>query len=87
MPLEDDFQTAQIRVKQLTRTPPPNQLLELYSLYKQATAGDVSGPKPGMLDFKGKAKYEAWAGRKGTSKEAAMKKYVELVQALEKEHA
>lgn len=87
MPLEDDFQSAQIRVKQLTRTPPPNQLLELYSLYKQATAGDVSGPKPGMLDFKGKAKYEAWAGRKGTSKEAAMKRYVELVQALEKEHA
>ena len=87
MPLEDDFQAAQIRVKQLTRTPPPNQLLELYSLYKQATAGDVSGPKPGMLDFKGKAKYEAWAGQKGTPKEAAMKKYVELVERLEKEHA
>lgn len=87
MPLEDDFQSAQIRVKQLARTPPPNQLLELYSLYKQATAGDVSGPRPGMLDFKGKAKYEAWSGLQGTPKEVAQQRYVELVQRLEKEHA
>lgn len=33
------------------------QKLELYSLYKQATAGDCGTPKPGFLDFGGKAKW------------------------------
>ena len=82
MPLEEDFQSAQQRVKQLTQTPSPDQLLALYSLYKQATVGDVTGSRPGMLDFKGRAKYDAWSGRRGTSKSAAMQAYVELVQRL-----
>ncbi|HEU4580434.1 MAG TPA: acyl-CoA-binding protein [Polyangiaceae bacterium] len=82
MPLEEDFASAQMRVKQLTRTPSPDQLLELYSLYKQATVGDVTGSRPGMLDFKGRAKYDAWAGRKGTAKAAAMQQYVDLVRRL-----
>jgi diazepam-binding inhibitor (GABA receptor modulating acyl-CoA-binding protein) len=86
MALEEDFQSAQLRVKQLTQTPSPEQLLALYSLYKQATVGDVTGSRPGMLDFKGRAKYDAWSGRKGTSKDAAMHSYVELVQRLAAQH-
>lgn len=82
MALEEDFASAQQRVKQLTRTPSPDQLLELYSLYKQATAGDVTGARPGMLDFKGRAKYDAWAARKGTAKANAMQQYVDVVQRL-----
>ena len=35
-----------------------------------------------MLDIKGRAKYDAWAGRKGTSSEAAMAAYVALVNSL-----
>jgi diazepam-binding inhibitor (GABA receptor modulator, acyl-CoA-binding protein) len=81
--LEEDFQSAQTRVKQLAQTPPPDRLLELYSLYKQATEGDVKGSRPGMLDFKGRAKYDAWAARRGTDKPAAMQSYVELVKRLE----
>lgn len=76
------FEAAQQRVKQLAQTPSPERLLELYSLYKQATLGDVTGARPGMLDFKGRAKYDAWAGRRGTSKTAAMTDYVQLVQRL-----
>jgi diazepam-binding inhibitor (GABA receptor modulating acyl-CoA-binding protein) len=86
MPLEEDFQSAQQRVKQLTQTPSPDRLLALYSLYKQATVGDVTGSRPGMLDFKGRAKYDAWSGRRGTPKSAAMQAYVELVQQLAAEH-
>lgn len=82
MSLDDDFQAAQARVKQLAQTPPPDQLLELYSLYKQATEGDVQGSRPGMLDFKGRAKYDAWAGRKGIAKAAAQQAYVDLVKRL-----
>jgi diazepam-binding inhibitor (GABA receptor modulator, acyl-CoA-binding protein) len=82
MSLEDDFQAAQARVKQLAHTPAPDQLLALYSLYKQATSGDVTGSRPGMLDFKGRAKYDAWSSRQGTTKPVAMQAYVELVQRL-----
>jgi acyl-CoA-binding protein len=76
------FEAAQQRVKTLKRTPEPAELLELYSLYKQATDGDVQGDRPGMLDFKGRAKYDAWSSRKGTSKDLAAKAYVELVDRL-----
>jgi acyl-CoA-binding protein len=83
MALADDFETAQVNVKKLRSTPSSDELLELYSLYKQATQGDVSGSRPGMLDFKGRAKYDAWAGRKGMSKDNAMQSYVALVTRLE----
>ena len=53
--------------------------LEVYSLFKQATVGDVNIERPGMLDPKGKAKWDAWDGRKGMSKEDAEKAYVELI--------
>jgi len=59
-----------------------DQLLQLYGLYKQATEGDVHGPKPGMLDLKGKAKYESWTKQKGKSAEKAMEGYVALVKKL-----
>ena len=62
--------------------PESDTLLELYALYKQGTAGDVSGSRPGMMDFKGRAKYDAWAKRKGTTKDAAMEAYVALVDRL-----
>ena len=76
------FEDAQKRVKQLSKTPPSDDLLSLYALYKQATAGDVSGSRPGMLDLKGRAKYDAWAKAKGTSKDDAMTKYVALVDRM-----
>jgi diazepam-binding inhibitor (GABA receptor modulating acyl-CoA-binding protein) len=82
MALEDDFRSAQERVKTLTTRPSNDTLLELYSLFKQATEGDVQGKRPGMLDLKGRAKYDAWAGRKGLGREAAMQQYVSLVERL-----
>lgn len=82
MALEDDFRSAQERVKTLKTRPSNDMLLELYSLFKQATEGDVQGKRPGMLDVKGRAKYDAWAGRKGLGKEAAMQQYVALVERL-----
>ena len=59
-----------------------DELLQIYSLFKQGTAGDNTTPKPGMLDFKGKAKWEAWNGQKGKSKEAAQAEYVALAKTL-----
>ena len=59
-------------------------LLQLYGLYKQATEGDVSGKRPGLLDVKGRAKFDAWTERKGLSTEKARSEYVALVTRLEK---
>jgi diazepam-binding inhibitor (GABA receptor modulating acyl-CoA-binding protein) len=82
MSLPEEFASAQERVKTLTSLPAPATLLELYGLYKQATAGDATGKRPGFLDLKGRAKFDAWAGRKGQSKDASMQAYVALVDKL-----
>lgn len=84
MELAARFEDAQTRVKSLAKTPSNDDLLELYAFYKQATAGDVSGSRPGMLDLKGRAKFDAWTKKKGTAKDAAMEKYVALVDRLAK---
>lgn len=76
------FETAKARVEKLKARPSNDELLELYGLYKQATEGDVSGARPGLLDLKGRAKYDAWAARKGLGADDAMKKYVALVDRL-----
>jgi diazepam-binding inhibitor (GABA receptor modulator, acyl-CoA-binding protein) len=80
--LQDDFAAAQQRVNTLTKRPDNMELLELYALFKQGTAGDVAGKRPGMMDFKGRAKYDAWAGKKGASKDQAMEQYVAMVERL-----
>jgi acyl-CoA-binding protein len=62
---------------------PSNEMkLEFYALYKQGTEGDVSGKRPGMMDFVGRAKYDAWEKCKGMSKDDAMQKYIDKLEAL-----
>jgi len=59
--------------------------LYFYKYYKQATIGDVNTSRPGLLDFTGKAKWDAWNSVKGTSQEDAREKYVEkLLEVLKK---
>ena len=82
MALQDDFASAQLRVKTLSKLPSTEQLLELYALFKQGSAGDVQGKRPGMMDFKGRAKYDAWAKKKGLGPDAAMSAYVAVVERL-----
>lgn len=82
MALDDDFRAAQQSVQTLPRRPSNETLLELYSLFKQSTEGDLEGKRPGLLDLKGRAKYDAWAARKGLTVEAAKTQYVALVGKL-----
>lgn len=84
MTLIESFKDAQKRVKTLKESPGNDELLELYALYKQGTTGDATGSRPGMLDFVGRAKFDAWAKKKGTSKDAAMTAYVAVVDRLMK---
>ncbi len=80
--LKSQFEQAQKDVKTLTSRPSNDQLLSLYALFKQGTEGDASGKRPGMMDIKGRAKFDAWAKLKGTDQEQAMQKYVALVKSL-----
>ena len=80
--LTSKFEDAAKKAMNLPERPDNDTLLKLYALYKQGSAGDVSGPKPGFFDFVGTAKYEAWAKLKGTRQEEAMQKYVDLVGKL-----
>jgi diazepam-binding inhibitor (GABA receptor modulating acyl-CoA-binding protein) len=80
--IQEQFGAAQADAQKLTERPDNETLLELYSFYKQATDGDVTGEKPGAFDFKARAKYDAWEARKGMSQEVAMKAYIKLVNHL-----
>ena len=83
MDLKNQFEQAVTDSKSLSERPSNDTLLQLYSLYKQATEGDVNADPPANpFDFVAKAKYEAWAGLKGKSKDIAMKEYVQLVEKL-----
>lgn len=53
------------------------QKLRAYALYKQSTIGDCNIEKPSLFNPVEKAKYDAWKQLQGTSKEEAMKTYVQ----------
>ena len=80
--MEQEFTAAVARSKELTVRPSNEELLKLYSLYKQATEGDVQGERPGGFDFKGAAKYDAWESIKGMSQDDARQQYIALVDEL-----
>jgi len=80
--LKKSFEKAAADAQNLTERPSNADLLKLYSLYKQATEGDVQGKRPGMMDIKGRAKYDAWAAIEGMSADDAMQEYVDLVESL-----
>jgi acyl-CoA-binding protein len=83
MDLKELFEQAAADSKTLSDRPSNDTLLQLYSLYKQATEGDVNvDPPTNMLDFVRRAKYEAWAGLKGKTAESAMQEYISLVAKL-----
>jgi len=80
--MSEAFKKAAEEVKTLATDPSNDEKLKIYSLYKQATIGDVNTSRPGMLDMTGKAKWDAWNGRKGTSKEDAEAEYITTVEEL-----
>ena len=88
-PKKDDvtakFEAAAAAAKQTKKKPANPTLLKLYSYYKQATDGDVSGDRPGGFDFVGGAKYDAWSKLKGMSADDAMQNYIKQVEKLNRD--
>lgn len=80
------FTKAASDVQNLPTPPSDSEKLQLYGLYKQATSGDNTSAKPGLLDFVGKAKWQAYEDNKGLSQEEAEEKYIQLVADLQKKY-
>jgi diazepam-binding inhibitor (GABA receptor modulator, acyl-CoA-binding protein) len=83
MDLKQEFDAAVIASKELSSKPSNEVLLQLYSLYKQATSGDADDDGPSNpFDFVGKAKHNAWVEQKGKTADVAMQEYVTLIEKL-----
>lgn len=82
MTLQAQFDQAIADSKNLPERPDNMTLLKIYALFKQASAGDVDGKRPGFTDMVGRAKYDAWEALKGTPKETAMQQYIDLIASL-----
>jgi diazepam-binding inhibitor (GABA receptor modulator, acyl-CoA-binding protein) len=81
-PLKSKFEQAVAESKTLPQRPDNQTLLQIYALYKQATAGDATGERPGFMDMVGRAKWDAWKAVEGKSAKEAMQAYVDLIESL-----
>ena len=81
--LKTQFEAAVANSKNLTERPDNMTLLKLYALYKQGSAGDNAEPRPGFSDMIGRAKWDAWNQLKGSTPDAAMQQYIELIDSLD----
>ncbi|CAH2284224.1 enoyl- delta isomerase 2, mitochondrial isoform X2 [Pelobates cultripes] len=79
---QENFEKAQSSLKLLKNDPGNDVKLKLYALFKQATHGPCNTPKPGMLDFVNKAKWDAWKSLGTVSKEDARQSYIDVVSSL-----
>lgn len=60
--------------------------LIFYSLYKQATEGDVKGTQPWAVQMEARAKWDAWNSKKGMSADDAKAAYVQKLVEVTKEN-
>jgi diazepam-binding inhibitor (GABA receptor modulator, acyl-CoA-binding protein) len=78
MSLEDKFKEYANAVKNIQKKPSDENLLKLYSFYKQATVGDVNTTCPSMFNYVNYTKWNAWYEHKGKSKNDAMIEYIKI---------
>ena len=55
--------------------------LACYGLYKQVTVGDNTTAQPWAVQMEARAKWDAWASRKGMSKPDAIAAYIAEVDS------
>ncbi len=86
MEVKSLFERAVDESKTLNNRPSNETLLQLYSLYKQATEGDVNenAAPANPFDFVAKAKYEAWLTLKGKPITEAQNEYIKLINKLKR---
>ncbi|XP_039667959.1 acyl-CoA-binding domain-containing protein 6 isoform X2 [Perca fluviatilis] len=83
--LEQEFESAADRVRDLVQTASRDQLLYLYARYKQAKVGKCNTQKPGFFDFEGQRKWQAWKQLGDMEADQAMQEYISCVNVLDPE--
>ncbi len=76
-----EFEDAKSRLSTLTEDPGSDVKLRIYGLFKQATVGKCNTPKPSMVDFVGRAKWNAW-NELQVSQTEAEQMYIDLINEL-----
>jgi diazepam-binding inhibitor (GABA receptor modulating acyl-CoA-binding protein) len=84
------FQAATEYVQSLPKDGPiqlsNSAKLEFYSLFKQATVGDVQGSQPWAVQVEARAKWDAWNSKKGMSQDDAKAAYVAALEKVTAEN-
>ena len=80
--LKAQFEAAVVNSKKLSERPDNATMLKLYALYNQANTGDNAEKRPGFTDLVGRAKWDALNELNGTSSDAAMQQYIDLIASL-----
>ncbi|XP_070708933.1 enoyl-CoA delta isomerase 2 [Pempheris klunzingeri] len=78
----EQFEEAKRRLGTLKNDPGNEVKLKIYALFKQATQGPCNTPKPGMLDFVNKVKWDSWKSLGSISQEEARQQYCDLIGSL-----
>uniref|UniRef100_A0A8C9X944 Enoyl-CoA delta isomerase 2 n=1 Tax=Sander lucioperca TaxID=283035 RepID=A0A8C9X944_SANLU len=78
----EQFEQAKNKLSTLKNDPGNEAKLKIYALFKQATQGPCNTPKPGMLDFVNKVKWDAWKSLGSISQDEARQQYCDLIGSL-----
>uniref|UniRef100_A0A1A8P4W6 Enoyl-CoA delta isomerase 2 n=1 Tax=Nothobranchius rachovii TaxID=451742 RepID=A0A1A8P4W6_9TELE len=78
----EEFEEAKSKLSTMRSDPGNEVKLKIYALFKQATQGPCNTPKPGMLDFINKAKWDAWKSLGSISQDQARQQYCDLIGSM-----
>ncbi|XP_034039611.1 enoyl-CoA delta isomerase 2, mitochondrial [Thalassophryne amazonica] len=78
----EQFEEAKSKLSTLKDDPGNEVKLKIYALFKQAIQGPCNTPKPGILDFVNKAKWDAWKSLGSISQDDARQQYCDLIGSL-----
>ena len=81
--VDDDFSNACQKVEELYTRLNNSTIRKIYAYYKQATVGDVTGKRPGVLRLRDRIKFDSWSSMSGMSKDDAKIAYIKLVNNLQ----
>jgi diazepam-binding inhibitor (GABA receptor modulating acyl-CoA-binding protein) len=84
--MSKEFLTATEYVQKLKQKPNNDEMSQLYGYYKQATVGDINIDRPGLLDIKGRTKWDSWNSYKGLDIHTAECNYIKVVNSLIKKY-
>ncbi|KAJ1364283.1 Acyl-CoA-binding protein 3, variant 2 [Parelaphostrongylus tenuis] len=83
MALDNQFDAAVTIIQKLPKEGPVStsneQKLQFYSLYKQATIGDVNTERPGIFSIIERRKWDAWKAVEGLNRDEAKRRYIKVL--------